>query len=743
MLSRAGNVVPKRSFSFPALFTLFVLLCSAAPAFPEDDTDAKTKSVQQLVEDSRNSIVVIKQTGRSGVVDGIGAGFVVSADGLIATSLHVIGEARPLSVTFHDGQNRPVSAIHAWDRTLDLALLKVEASDLPFLKLGDSDDLKQGTSVIAIGNPQGLTHSVVQGVVSAIRDLGFGPMIQVAIPVEPGNSGGPLIDRKGRAQGIISMKSVVTENLGFATPINALKSLMKSPNTVPLDRWLALGVLDTNSWRIVGGGNWKRKAGVIQVEGTGTGFGGRALSLSAKKLPPAPYEVSVSVKLGNESGAAGLAFGADGGDVHYGFYPTAGQMRLTRFDGPTVFSWNILQEKSAPQYRPGEWNHLRVRVEEKKFFCYLNGEMLFEESATVPEGLAGLAKFRDTRAEFKRFQAGKEYVAPITPEFALDDNGREKMENFLRNNDPDIPREWIEKSDAAAALLLQKSSELEKEASRLKQLAAKVHEQGVARNFTKLFENDAENISLFSAALWVSRLENKDLDLEAYENELSTMAEEVKAQFGEDFSDLQKLEQLCKYLFEQNGFHGSRTDYYNRANSHMDKVIDDREGLPITLSILFMELGKKTDIPHLEGMAFPGHFMVRYNPPDGAAVYFDVYDSGKIVAKDDLYSLISRHSEISLRESDFRPATSIEIMVRMLKNLISVSAEESISQTLAYSNLLLSIVPDSHYDRWRRAFLLFQTGNRAEAKKDLRILIDKRPEGLDIERLEEFYERLE
>ncbi len=323
----------------------------------------------------------------------------VSADGLIATSFHVIGEARPLSISFNDGKTREVTAIHAWDRKLDLALLKVDATDLSFLRLGDSDNLKQGAAVIAIGNPQGLTRSVVQGVVSAIRDFGFGPMIQIAIPVEPGNSGGPVLDMKGRVQGIISMKSVVTENLGFATPVNAVKSLMKTPNTVPLNRWLALGVLDTNSWRIVAGGNWKRKAGVIQVEGAGLGFGGRALCLSQKKVPSFPYELSVTVKLGNEAGAAGLAFGADGGDFHYGFYPTAGQMRLTRFDGPTVFTWKILQEKKAPQYRAGEWNHLRVRVEEKKFLCYLNDQLLFEEEASVPGGMSGLAKFRDTTAQ--------------------------------------------------------------------------------------------------------------------------------------------------------------------------------------------------------------------------------------------------------------------------------------------------------------------------------------------------------
>ena len=75
-----------------------------------------------------------------------------------------------------------------------------------------------------------------------------------------------------------------------------------------------------------------------EVEGAGTGFGGRALCLAQKPSPARPFDIAVSVKLGDESGAAGLVFGADGQDRHFGFYPSAGQLRLTRFDGPNVFS---------------------------------------------------------------------------------------------------------------------------------------------------------------------------------------------------------------------------------------------------------------------------------------------------------------------------------------------------------------------------------------------------------------------
>jgi serine protease Do len=296
-----------------------------------------------LSEAAKKSVVIVTHYGRDGKQDGIGAGFIVSQDGLIATCFHVIDEARPITIELADGRRFDATEVHASDRKLDLAVVRIAATNLPALKLGDSDTLKQGASIIAIGNPIGLEHSVVQGVVSAKREFDGMEMIQLAIPIESGNSGGPLLDMKGRVQGLLNMKSAVTANLGFAVPVNALKTMLDRPNPVPMERWLTLGALNPKEWAPSMGARWSRRAGRIQVEGMGAGFGGRSLCLWQKEVPPRPYELSVTVKLDDESGAAGLAFESDGGDRHYGFYPTAGQVRLTRFDGPNVFSWTILK----------------------------------------------------------------------------------------------------------------------------------------------------------------------------------------------------------------------------------------------------------------------------------------------------------------------------------------------------------------------------------------------------------------
>ncbi|HEV3136891.1 MAG TPA: trypsin-like peptidase domain-containing protein, partial [Pirellulales bacterium] len=314
---------------------------------------ATAESVEQLTQKARKSVVVITSARRDGQHEALGTGFVIAPDGLVATNFHVIGEGRAIRVQLADGRQFDATAIHASDRQLDLAIIRIDAKDLPALELGDSDALKQGQSVVALGNPQGLRNSVVAGVVSGMREMEGRPMIQLAMPIEPGNSGGPLVDLHGRVQGIITMKSLVTPNLGFAVTANMLKPLVAKPNPIPISRWLTIGALDPREWKPLFGARWRQRAGRITVDGVGQGFGGRSLCLWEMPLPEQPFEMAVSVQLNDESGAAGLAFCSDGQDRHYGFYPTNGHLRLTRFDGPDVSSWTILHDQPSRHYQSG------------------------------------------------------------------------------------------------------------------------------------------------------------------------------------------------------------------------------------------------------------------------------------------------------------------------------------------------------------------------------------------------------
>jgi hypothetical protein len=123
-------------------------------AFKSNSPEFENGRIEKLTESSLPSLVAITHMGRDGKVRGTGTGFIISADGLIATNLHVIGDARPIQVELHDGKTYDVSEIHAWDRRADIAIIKIDAKEkLRPLSIGNSEDIKQGQPIVAFGNP--------------------------------------------------------------------------------------------------------------------------------------------------------------------------------------------------------------------------------------------------------------------------------------------------------------------------------------------------------------------------------------------------------------------------------------------------------------------------------------------------------------------------------------------------------------------------------------------------------------
>lgn len=164
--------------------------------------------------------------GRSEQRQSLGSGFIISDDGYVMTNAHVVQDADEILVRLNDRRELSAEVIGS-DPQTDVALLKIEATDLPTLSLGDSDDLKVGEWVAAIGSPFGFDHSVTAGIVSAInrtlpRDA-YVPFIQTDVAINPGNSGGPLFNLEGEVVGINSQiftRSGGFMGVSFAIPIN-------------------------------------------------------------------------------------------------------------------------------------------------------------------------------------------------------------------------------------------------------------------------------------------------------------------------------------------------------------------------------------------------------------------------------------------------------------------------------------------------------------------------------------------
>jgi serine protease Do len=252
---RVEAMIKKLCSSICFTVTLAVAPLVAAPLAPaQERAGAQAKTVlldiPAIAEKVNNVVVNVRALSEGG--ENLGSGFVIDQRGLIATNFHLIaaGEsrrttqpqrggddaaARPklvtsVTVTLHDGRQFPAS-IKGYDEATDIAVLEIKPTGpLPVAEIGDSDQIRVGEWVVAIGNPLGLDHTVTLGIVSAKGRTGFGgqfdDFLQTDAAINPGNSGGPLVNTEGKVIGINTLVLERSQGLSFSIPINTLKAIL-------------------------------------------------------------------------------------------------------------------------------------------------------------------------------------------------------------------------------------------------------------------------------------------------------------------------------------------------------------------------------------------------------------------------------------------------------------------------------------------------------------------------------------
>lgn len=230
-----------------------VALVVALAAFLSDNPvgpNAGPKTEKITIEQSSAIISAVKKTSPAVVaitsksqitnlfgftqsVEGAGSGFIITSDGLIATNRHVVEDENARYTVVTADQKKYSATVVARDPVQDLAIIKIDAKDLTVVDLGDSDKLRIGEPVVAIGNPLGqFQNSVTAGILSGVqRNLDNQPdlegLLQTDAAINPGNSGGPLVNARGQVVGINTVKSS-GEGLSFAIPVNIVKKVIDS-----------------------------------------------------------------------------------------------------------------------------------------------------------------------------------------------------------------------------------------------------------------------------------------------------------------------------------------------------------------------------------------------------------------------------------------------------------------------------------------------------------------------------------
>lgn len=195
-----------------------------------DLLDAYSQAVIRVVESVSPAVLSLTGTNEAG---GSGSGFVMTPDGFAITNSHVVNGRTELLATTTDGDRIPARVVGD-DPATDVAVLRLGASDLPYSQLGDSEALRVGQLVIAIGSPLGLQSTVSAGIVSALgRSLRgrdgrlIDKVVQHTAPINPGNSGGPLVDSRGRIVGVNTAIVAMAQGLGLAVPSSTVDWVLR------------------------------------------------------------------------------------------------------------------------------------------------------------------------------------------------------------------------------------------------------------------------------------------------------------------------------------------------------------------------------------------------------------------------------------------------------------------------------------------------------------------------------------
>lgn len=246
---------------------------------------------------------------------------------------------------------------------------------------------------------------------------------------------------------------------------------------------------------------------------------------------------------------------------------------------------------------------------------------------------------------------------------------------------------------------------------------------------------DDDSLPLTETAISLAQDAYPDLDLEAVLAEVDELALRLKRRLPEAADMAEKIGALNRFFFRELGFAGNLNDYYDPDNSHLNVVLKRRRGIPISLAVLYLELGEQIGVP-VRGVSFPGHFLLRVTLPEGDVMLDPT--TGQSLSESQMVDMLEpyiSHTEQSVGNALrmlLQPATSREIVARMLRNLKAVYLQtERWQRLLAVQQRLVVLLPGSIEEVRDRGFAYARLDYLRPALEDLERYLDDRPDAED------------
>lgn len=241
-----------------------------------------------------------------------------------------------------------------------------------------------------------------------------------------------------------------------------------------------------------------------------------------------------------------------------------------------------------------------------------------------------------------------------------------------------------------------------------------------------------EQIDLAKAALYIAQEEYPDLDPNEYLNALDTMATEVQDRLPAQRYPLRVVQSINQYLYNDLRFTGNTADYYNPRNSFLNQVIDRRSGIPLTLSLVYLEVARRIDFP-MVGVGIPGHFLIRPEFED-VGIFVDAFEGGNVLFPEDCQERLTQiyRQPVELKPEFLAPVTPRQFLLRMLTNLKLIYLHrEEWELALAAVERILLLFPDVPMELRDRGLIYYQLGRWVAAGDDFETYLAKVPNAQD------------
>lgn len=252
------------------------------------------------------------------------------------------------------------------------------------------------------------------------------------------------------------------------------------------------------------------------------------------------------------------------------------------------------------------------------------------------------------------------------------------------------------------------------------------------QQFYQAVQQPEDQINLAAAALYIAQEAYPDLDVDTYLHALDEMAHEVRQRLPEEAYPLKIIRTLNQYLFTELGFAGNTKNYYDPRNSFLNDVMDQRTGIPLTLSLVYLEVARRIDFP-MAGVGLPGHFLIRPTLEE-MAIFVDPFHGGEIMFEEDCRDRLREiYGEgAKLQPQHLEVVGPKALLSRMLSNLKMIYLHQrDIAKALGAMDRILLMFPEAAPELRDRGLIYYQQGRLTEALYDLEQYLFERPDAAD------------